>query len=109
MRVEFTVPMEGPRCDEFPKGISRRPGQRDTLDDAEALRLISRNMAFEIGEDGLAIHPAPERVAPVEAPVEAAAEPASPPPPPPAPPSPRRHQVPTEKAVTAPGEKAVSA
>lgn len=109
MRVEFTVPMEGPRCEEFPKGISRRPGQRDTLDDVEALRLISRNMAFEIGDDGLAIHPAPERVAPVEvAEIEAAAEPVSPPPPP-APPAPRRRQVPTEKAVTAPGEKAVSA
>lgn len=52
MRVEFTVPMEGPRTALHPKGISRRPGHSEDVPDDEGARLIERGMAIEVDADG---------------------------------------------------------
>jgi hypothetical protein len=55
MRVEFTIPMEGPRTAAHPKGVSRRPGQTETVDDAEGARLIERGMAIAVDGDGFPV------------------------------------------------------
>lgn len=52
VNVEFTVPMEGPRTDAAPKGVSRRPGSTEYVTRAEADRLIGRGMAFELDDTG---------------------------------------------------------
>lgn len=55
MLVEFTVPMEGPRSDLHPKGLSRRPGSQEDVPDAEGLVMIERGLAFAIDADGYPI------------------------------------------------------
>lgn len=58
MLIEFTVPMEGPRTEAAPRGVSRRPGHQEDVDPAEAERLISRGMAIEV-VDGAAMKETP--------------------------------------------------
>lgn len=63
MLVEFTCPMEGPRTEAAPKGVSRRPGDREEIPDVvspvdgitEGQRLILRGMAYAVDADGKAI------------------------------------------------------
>jgi hypothetical protein len=52
VNVEFTVPMEGPRTDAAPKGVSRRPGSTEFVTRSEADRLTARGMAFELDGEG---------------------------------------------------------
>jgi len=66
MRVEFTIPMEGPRTAAAPKGVSRRPGSQEIVSLAEGERLVSRGMAHEVGDDGVAIKRTTPRDEPIE-------------------------------------------
>lgn len=54
MRVEYTVPMEGP-------GVSRRTGQQDDVSEAEGERLVARGLAHRIADDGQVLRVAPPR------------------------------------------------